>query len=326
MASGHVAVGIDVGGTKTKGGLVSRDGSVSLRIELPTERDAGTKGIVAVAEGIVTRATEAGIELAGIGVGAAGFVDAATGSVTFSPNIVYDDPCIADAVRARTGLAVVVDNDANAAAWGERAFGAARGCAHVSYLTIGTGIGSGFIVEGRLVRGHTGAGAEMGHTVIDPSGPRCGCGLRGCLEQLASGTAIARMAREALANDPDSAILSFAPSIGAVTALEVARAAEVLDETACAVLRRAGRSLALGLSNVVNVFDPEVIVLGGSAVRAGEPFLGPCRDELARLTQAQRRRPQRLVVTSLQGDAGIVGAAALALDPEAAPARGRDGD
>src|SRR3712207_9233867 len=112
MASGRVAVGIDVGGTKTKGALVSDDGTVSARIEQPTERDAGTKGVIAVAEELVVRAAEAGTELAGIGVGAAGFVDAATGSVTFSPNLVYDDPCIADAVRARTALEVVVDNDA----------------------------------------------------------------------------------------------------------------------------------------------------------------------------------------------------------------------
>lgn len=328
VGPGPVAIGIDVGGTKTKGALVSAAGAVALRTERPTERDAGTKGIIAVAEELVPRAAEAGVEVVGIGVGAAGFIDAATGSVTFSPNLVYDDPYIADAVRARTGIDVVVDNDANAAAWGERAFGVARGSEHVSYLTIGTGIGSGFIVAGRLVRGQTGAGAEMGHTVIDPRGPLCGCGLRGCLEQFASGTAIARMARAALADDPDSAILSFASSLEAVTSLEVAQAAHLLDETACSVLRRAGRSLALGLSNVVNIFDPEVIVLGGSAVRAGEPFLGPCRDELARLTQAQRRRPQRLVVTSLGGDAGIVGAAALAFHPEAGPAgRGdHDGD
>jgi glucokinase len=172
------------------------------------------------------------------------------------------------------------------------------------------------IVDGRLVRGYTGAGAEMGHTVVDPQGPHCPCGLRGCLEQFASGNAIARMAREALEDDPGSSILAWAGTRGAVTSEHVAKAAHQLDETARIVLRRAGTALGLGLSNVVNIFDPEVIVLGGSVARAGEPLLGPCRDELARRTQAQRRRPMRLAITSLGRDAGIIGAAALAFDLE----------
>jgi glucokinase len=245
-------------------------------------------------------------------VGAAGFIDARSGSVTFSPNLVYDDVHIADAVRVRSGLPVAVDNDANAAAWGERSFGAARGSDHVAYITVGTGIGSGFIVDGRLLRGLTGAGAEMGHTVIDPDGPRCGCGLRGCLEQYSSGQAIQRMARQALEEDPQSSILSFAGSADMVTTEDVARAAHQYDETARAVLRRAGTALGIGLSNVANIFDPEVVLLGGSVTRAGEPFLGPARDQLVRMTAAQRRRPLRLDVTTLKGDAGIVGAAALA--------------
>ncbi|CAN5664382.1 ROK family glucokinase [soil metagenome] len=312
MRERRAALGIDVGGTSTKGAIVDASGDVLLRHERPTERNAGTKGILAVVDDLVARSRELEAEVVAVGVGAAGFIDAKTGSVNFSPNLVYDDVNVADAVRVRSALPVVVDNDANAAVWGERVFGAAKGSDYVAYITVGTGIGSGFIVEGRLVRGLTGAGAELGHTVIDPDGPHCGCGLRGCLEQFVSGTAIARMAREALMDDPHSSIISFAGSLESVTTEDVARAAHEYDETARAVLHRAGRALAVGLSNVVNIFDPEIILLGGKVARAGEPFLGPARDELVRMTAAQRRRPMRLGVTSLKGDAGMVGAAALA--------------
>ena len=309
----NFALGIDIGGTLTRGAIVDRSGGVALRIEHPTDPTAGTKCIVTVVEELLTRTDVP--RPSAIGVGAAGFIDAATGTVTFSPNLSYDDPHVADAVAQRAGgLPVTVDNDANAAALGERSFGSAKGSDYIAYLTIGTGIGGGFIDRGRLVRGFTGAGAEIGHIVVDPDGPVCPCGLRGCFEQMASGNAIARMAKEAVADDPESSILAFAGSIEAITGKHVSKAAREMDETARAVLRRAGRSLGIGLSNVVNIFDPEVIVLGGSAVRAGEPFLGPARDQLFEMTKAQRRRPQRIDVTSLAGDAGLLGAAALAFE------------
>lgn len=306
-----VAIGVDVGGTGTKAGVVDTRGEVLLRAERPTDRSAGTKGIIAAVEDLMVRVAELGVDPCAVGIGVAGFVDHASGTVTFSPNLVYDDPEIGAALRARVQVPVTVDNDANAAALGETTFGTARGSRHVAMVTLGTGIGSGFVVDGALVRGWTGAGAEFGHTVIDPSGPPCTCGLRGCLEQFASGTAIARLAQEALEQDPASSILSFAGSAHEVTAEHVARAAREYDDTARAVLRRAGRALGIGLSNIVNVFDPEVIVLAGSVVAAGESYLGPARDQLARMTTDQRRRAQRVDVSALEADVGIVGAAAL---------------
>ena len=308
----RVVVGVDIGGTAAKAAGVTRDGSIVERIERPTDPSAGTKTLLAAIEDLVGRLEKSGHGVAGIGVGAAGFVDFANGAVTFSPNVVYDDPQISTAVGVRFGLPVFVDNDANAAVWGERTFGCCPGADDVVMLTLGTGIGSGIVANGSLVRGATGAGAEIGHMVVDPSGPPCPCGLRGCLEQLASGTAIARLAHLAVGKDPDSAIPAFAGPGGEITGESVAKAARELDQTARDILRRAGTSLGVGLSNVVNVFDPEVIVLGGSVVNAGEAYLGPARDQLARMMQAQRRRPMRLDVTSLRGDGGIVGAAALA--------------
>lgn len=306
----RTALGIDVGGTTTKAGIVTPDGEIVVRVERPSDPSAATKGALAVADELLEKSGD--LDVVAVGVGAAGFVQGST--IDFSPNLTFDDPQIGAALEARTDLPVVVDNDANVAAWGERAFGTARGSQHIAMVTIGTGIGSGFIVDGKILRGMSGAAAELGHTVIDPSGPACGCGLRGCLEQFASGTAIARSGREAAEADPATSILSFAGSIEAITAQHVARAAREYDEVARGVLRRAGRSLGIGLSNVVNLFDPEVIVLAGSVTQAGEPFLGPARDELARMTSAQRRRPMRLDLSALGGDAGILGAAALALD------------
>jgi glucokinase len=310
----RISIGIDVGGTTTKGALVTGEGEILERFEQPTESSSGTKGIIRVAEHLVSRGAESGTQPEAIGIGAAGLIDRSSGSVIQSPNLVYDDPKIVDAVASHLSLPVIVDNDANAAAWGERLFGAAKGLDHLALLTIGTGIGSGFVVDGRLLRGAHGAAAEFGHTVIDPSGPECPCGLRGCLEQYASGTAIARAARNEIAKGEASMLVKMAGSAQNITARHVALAAGLHDDLSATVLRKAGRSLGLGMSNVVNTFEPQAIVLGGGIIKAGEPYLGPARDELARALAAQRRRPVRLDVTALGDDAGILGAAALAFD------------
>lgn len=311
MTTQRAAIGVDIGGTTTKAAVVSPNGESLARVERATDPSAATKGLLAVVDELLDGAAST-TDVVAIGVGAAGFVSGAT--VIFSPNLIYDDPHIATALEARFGLPVIVDNDANAAAWGERTFGSARGTDNLALITLGTGTGSGFIVDGRLVRGHSGAAAEFGHTVVDPSGPQCPCGLRGCVEQFVSGTAIGRMGREAAATDPQTSMVAFAGTVEGIRAEHVAKAAREYDDTAREVLRRAGVMLGLALSNVVNLFDPEVIVLGGSVTRAGEPFLGPARDELARRSAAQRRRPMRLDVSTLGSDAGILGAAALALE------------
>lgn len=307
-----VALGVDIGGTGTKGALVDRSGRIHERARSDTDPRAGTRSILTLVAELLGRAEALGAEVAAVGVGAAGFIDAASGRVTFSPNLEYDDPDIRRAVEAKAQLPAVVDNDANAAVWGERAFGAATGADDVAMVTLGTGVGSGFVVDGRLLHGSTGAGAELGHMVVDPDGPACACGLRGCLEQLAGGRAIARMGREE-ATLEDDAMTALAGSVDAITARHVSLAANDGDDAALRVLARAGRALAVGLSNVVNIFDPDVIVLGGSVIQAGDPYLRPARERLAEMTAAQRRRPQRVELTALGKDAGILGAAALAL-------------
>lgn len=307
----QTAIGVDVGGTSTKAALVTDTGDVLLRVERATDRSAGTKGIIEVIDELIGLAPEVEVSPSAVGVGAAGFIDSNTGSVIFAPNLTYDDPHVAEAVRARIGLPVVVDNDANAAAWGERTFGAARGLDHVVLLTLGTGIGSGFVIGGKLLRGSTGAGAEFGHTIVDPDGPECPCGLRGCIEQFASGGAIGRAARRAAEGNPRTTMIAMAGSVEAITAEHAAKAAREYDELALSIMHEAGRWLGVGLSNIANLFDPQSIVLGGGVVKAGEAFLGVARDKLVAMTGAQRRRPMRLDVTALGSDAGIVGAAAL---------------
>jgi len=310
----RTAIGVDVGGTGTKAAIVDGDGQILARSERPTDTSAGTKGIISVIDDLVSKAPELSVEIAGVGVGLAGFVETSTGTVTFSPNITFDDPHVAAAVGARVDVPVIVDNDANAAVWGEYRFGTAKGLEHVAMVMIGTGVGSGFVVEGRVLRGASGAAAELGHIVIDPDGPPCPCGLRGCLEQFASGNAIKRMAMEAVEKEPSSSILAFSGTASSINAKHVAQAARQLDETARTVLRTAGRALGIGLSNVVNIFDPQVIVLGGGVIAAGEPYLGPARDRLNEMNLAQRRRPTRIDQSSLGNDAGVIGAAAFVLD------------
>lgn len=292
---------------------MSRSGELLTRVSVPTDPSAATKTIISVVDDLLGRVADTGADVTAIGIGAAGFVEHSAGRMTFSPNLNYGDPQIRDAVRARVDLPVAVDNDANAAAWGEHTFGAARGSDHLALLLLGTGIGSGFIIDGRVLRGLTGAAAEFGHMVVDPAGPQCPCGLRGCIEQFASGLAIAREGRAAVEKDPASSILSFAGSVEEITAEHVGRAARQFDETAREVLRVAGVMLGLALGNLVNIFDPEVIVLGGGVIQTGEPMLGAARDELNKRLAAQKRRPIRLDVTVLGKDIGILGAAALAL-------------
>lgn len=309
-----IVIGIDVGGTNVKGGLIARDGKVLFRVQRPTEPQAATKSIIGVAEALQEQASSENLHLVSCGVGAAGFIDPVRGAVTFAPNTVYDDPEIAAAVNARLGVPVVVDNDANAAAWAEYRFGFAAGVADLAFVTLGTGIGSGFVIGGRLLHGATGAGAELGHMVVDPKGPSCPCGLRGCLERFSSGSAIEEFVRAELRKGTSSTLTEVVDDPEQITAEDVAGQAAHYDDLSCSVLRRAGTMLGLGLANVVNLFEPTVIVLGGSVVKAGEPYLGSVRDELNKRLQSQRRRPVRLDITRLGDDVGFIGAAALAWD------------
>lgn len=314
MASG-VAVGIDVGGTKLAAGVVAADGSLLDRVRHDTPADAGgiVELLVAVVEELRGRH---GVGHLPVGVGFAGLIDR-QGVVRFAPNLPLADYPLAEELAPRLSHPVTLDNDANAAAWGEYRVGAGRDAVDsLVMLTIGTGVGGGLVLADRLVRGAGGMAGELGHIAVMAPGPSCPCGASGCLEALASGSAIARNARESLAAGrfgPDSPLTRLAPA--QVTGKAVTLAAHDGDAEAVAILAEAGRWLGVGIASMIAAFDPAAIVLGGGAMQAGTLLLDPAvqaaRD---RLLGGGHREPAPIIQAALGDDAGLIGAALLALE------------
>jgi glucokinase len=243
-------------------------------------------------------------------------VDATDGVLRFAPNLVWRDLPIASRIRRALGLPCQVDNDANTAAYAEYRFGAGRGYRHVLLVTVGTGIGGGIVSDGRLFRGANGFAAEIGHIIVEPGGPLCGCGNRGCWEQLASGRAIDRMGRAAASADGGSTLLRLAGGdLEQVSGRHVTEAARQGDEVALRIFAEAGRRLGEGIAGLVNVLDPQVVVVGGGAMVAADLLLDPARASFQEAVEGPDSRPHvPLVAAELGNDAGAVGAAALALE------------
>ena len=305
------AIGIDVGGTKVAGLHVAEDGAVLERRERPTPADDVSATVETVAGLAAELATDGG---EAVGVGAAGMVDFAAGTLRYSPNLAWREVALRDVVSDRTGLPCVVDNDANAAAWAEYRFGAARGSRHVLVVTVGTGIGGGIVADGRLFRGAHGFAAEIGHIIVEPDGPPCGCGNRGCWEQVASGRALDRLARTEAERDPNGRIASLAAGTE-VSGRHVSEAARGGDPAAIAVFAAVGRRLGEGIAGLVNVLDPEIVVVGGGVAEEGAVLLDPARAAFTEAVEAPEHRPEvPILPAALGNDAGAIGAAALALD------------
>ncbi len=307
------AVGLDVGGTKIAGLRVSRDGRILARRTVPTpasDPEATVAEMVRLASELRNR------QVVAVGVGAAGMVDVSAGVLRYAPNLAWRELAIAERLRDALALPCQVDNDANAAAWGEFRFGAGRGYRHMLLVTVGTGIGGGIVADRRLFRGAHGFAAEIGHVVVDPAGPPCGCGNRGCWEQVASGHAIGRLGREAATSGESPVIAELAGGDpDAVTGVTVTEAAARGDPAAIGILAEVGGRLGTGIAGLVNVLDPEVVVVGGGAIAAGELLLEPARAAYADAVEAPDHRPPvPIVAARLGNDAGAVGAAALALE------------
>ena len=290
------------------------DGRPVAEHRLPTPR-----GEDAVLE-VVAATVEALGPASAVGVGVPGLVDV-SGVLRFAPNLpgVFDLDVDA-AIRARfPGVGVRVDNDATCAGWAESQVGAARGSADALLVTLGTGIGGGVIAGGRLLRGANGFAGEFGHMVVDPNGPPCPCGQRGCWERFGSGSGLGRLAREAAAASPYGRMAELAGGdCEAVRGEHATAAAAEGDAEALAVLAAFGRWVALGLANLANVFDPEVFVLGGGMVEAGDILLAPVRQAFAGMVVGAARRPPIAVVAAALGErAGAIGAALLAGGEEA---------
>ena len=307
-----LTVGVDLGGTKCLGVVVDERGAVVDELRVPTPR--GSEAIADVLGDVAAELMARRAEVVGVGVGVPGLVDA-SGALRFAPNLpgVTELP-LAVPLAERLGVPVVVENDASCAGWGEREAGAGKGRDHVVLVTLGTGIGGGIILGGRLFRGHNGFAGEIGHMVVDPHGPPCVCGQRGCWERFASGSGLGRLAREAAVGGRADRIVSLAGGDPEdVKGEHVTAAAGEGDEEALAVMRDFGWWVALGLANLANAFDPELFVLGGGLVEAGEVLLSPVRSAFAELLDGADHRPDVGIVAAELGEhAGAIGAALLA--------------
>jgi glucokinase len=317
VASSAVAadatIGVDIGGTKVLAVRMDGGGRILGEDRRPTPK-SGTELIDVVAE-LVTVLRDRSDNSIRVGVGAPGLVDH-DGVLRFAPNLRdAEELAIRATLEARVpGGRFRVANDATCAGWAERTYGAARGTDHAVVVTLGTGIGGGIVVGGRLLEGANGYAGEIGHMVVDPSGPPCPCGKRGCWERFASGSGLGRLAREAAHAGQAARMLELAGGDPeAVRGEHVTRAAAEGDAEALEVMARFAWWLALGLANLANVFDPECFVLGGGLVEAGNILLEPTRKAFQDLVEGAEHRPQIGIVLAELGErAGAIGAAALA--------------
>jgi glucokinase len=312
---GPVAIGIDIGGTKVAGGVVTPEGTVvatARRASSGLSVDATEDAIAAVVEELA-----AGRDVVGVGVGAAGWFDRTGDVVLFSPHLAWRNSSLRGDLAARLGRPLWVGNDANAAAWAEHRFGAARGADPALVVTLGTGIGGGIVLDGRLQHGSHGVAGEWGHMRVVPDGRLCACGNRGCWERYASGTALAQTAREVARTSPAAAgglLERVAGDPDALTGEVVAVAAADADPLALELVTEVGHWLGQGIADLAAILDPEVVVIGGGVSLLGEMLLAPARARLDRALPGRGFRPgPRLVVAELGPQAGLIGAADLSM-------------
>ncbi len=312
-------IGIDLGGTKISTALVSDAGEIIAHDYRETLAKEGLEAVIGrMLEGARQVMAQAGVEpsqVAAVGVGAPGPLDIEAGVAVAPPNLPgWDRVPLKQLIEDRLGITTFLENDANAAALGEHRFGAGQGVEHMIYVTVSTGIGGGLILDGRLYHGADGMAGEIGHMTLVPYGPLCGCGNRGCLESLASGTAIARQARERVARGVPTLMTGLAEGDPErITAKLVAEAASRGDVEAREILAEAMGYLGIGMANLVNLFNPQLIVIGGGLTNIGEALFGPVRRAIDRHAFRAQAETARVVQAALGGNVGVLGAAAVAL-------------
>jgi glucokinase len=313
------SVGVDLGGTNIRAAVFDGGRKILGRSERPTraqeEADAVIRRIAACVREALDRSSVAAEEVAGVGVGAAGLTDWRTGVVVLASNLGWRDVPLKERLeRELDGLRVEVDKDTNAAALAEARLGAGREFRHFLYVSAGTGIGGGLILDGTLYRGATGGAGDIGHVVVDPDGPLCGCGDHGCVEVFSSGAGMVNRAREVLAGGEEAA--SSAMTVEELTPQTIFEAAGEGDAVAARVVEKAGRALGLALADYVNINNPEAIVLGGGVVRAGRAYTEPVERELRRRALPALGEIVKLVPPGLGDDVGVAGAALLLAESE----------
>jgi len=313
-------VGIDLGGTNIAAGVMPVDGTREIAMRMvPTRAEEGAQAVMdriaALIEDVIAQTqSETGAErgdFLGVGIGSPGPLDRARGVVIVTPNLGWRDFPLRDEVSNRVNLPATLDNDANCATLGEWWCGAAKGGRNVVGLTIGTGIGGGLILDGKLYHGSSDAAGEIGHTTIDSTGRRCKCGNYGCLEAYTSGPAIADRARESLEGDADSIMLSLVDGdVTRITAQTVFEASKRGDRAALEVVRDTAHFLGVGISNLINIFNPDIFVIAGGVTQAGGLLFDPLRAEVRRRAFKPAVEACRIVAGALPLSAGVVGAVA----------------
>ena len=313
-------VGIDLGGTNIAAGVMPTDGTREIAMRMvQTHAEEGSDAVVnriaALIEDVIAQTQlETGAERSdflGVGIGSPGPLDRARGVVIVTPNLGWRDFPLRDEVSKRVNLPATLDNDANCATIGEWWCGAAKGGRNVVGLTIGTGIGGGLILDGKLYHGASDAAGEIGHTTIDSTGRRCKCGNYGCLEAYTSGPAIAERAREVLEGDDDSLLPAMVDGdLSKITAQTVFEASKRGDRVALDVVRDTAHFLGVGISNLINIFNPDTFVIAGGVTQAGELLFDPLRAEVRRRAFKPSVEACRIVPGALPLSAGVVGAVA----------------
>jgi glucokinase len=311
----RAGLGIDVGGTTAKLGIVEAAGQIRGRATVPTGFQLSAEGLIArlteAARPLLDQAAQAGLEIRTVGLALPGMLlpdRSGVRNVTNMPGL--NNAPLRDRLAETIGLAVELDNDACAAALGEYRYGAGRGAERLLVVTIGTGVGAGMVVDGAVFRTSQGCLGDPGHVIVAPEGPRCGCGGRGCLEVMAAAPAIARHAAAMGAERPDSALARLARPIDVA---DIARAAAAGDEAARVVLASAGRWLGIGLVSLLHVLGPERILLGGGVAEAGDLLLDSLRATIDDYGMPFLTRPLTVARAALTVDAGLLGAAAVGL-------------
>jgi glucokinase len=306
-------IGVDIGGTKILAGVVNEDGAILNRVKVPTPKDS-TQTATAIAQAV--QAVRGDHDIEAVGLGAAGFIDAERSTVLFAPNVDWLDEPLKARIEAQLDLPVVVENDANAAAWGEAKFGAASAHDDMILITLGTGIGGGIVIGGQLVRGRFGIGGELGHYRMVPEGRLCGCGNKGCFEMYGSGNALTRYAREQAAARPEQAELLLSLGDGTPQGIQgahVTEAAKQGDQVATDAFTEIGTWVGQGMADLASILDPGAFVLGGGVSDAGELVLEPAAESYRAALTGRGHRPfAEVLLASLGSDAGLIGAADLA--------------
>ncbi len=313
MTDVPVWIGVDVGGTKVLAGVVDESGAVGRRAHWATPGRRVDIAQVESALGSAVREAADGAPIAGVGVAAAGFVDAAGERVMFAPHLPWQGQDVRARLSQQWGVPVVLDNDATCAALAEGTYGAARGARSAIMVTMGTGIGGGILMDGGLVRGANGMAGEFGHMQVVPDGAPCECGGRGCWEQYSSGGALVRFARQQMREQPSVLAEASGGNPDRLTGPMVTDAAQAGDMVARQAFASVGEWLGVGVANLVAAFDPEVVVIGGGVSQAGDRLLEPARTAMFRsLVGAAHREVPAIVPARLGPEAGLVGAAELA--------------